>query len=139
MIDKEKELHLLLDFSNIVHENQSWYRARFQNYEIIRSRLEELLPFSKIIPISDAKTRYKIDNRYKYNKLCEQGILIQAPVGEKSDYYFIKFANNNANSLIISNDKFKQYKLKNGLSKRVIRFKIIADQAYFSEKLDNFL
>lgn len=58
------------------------------------------------ILIADASLRHCIDDKETYEKMLENGTIIQAPAGSDADIYMLKVAEQNANkrSVIVSND-----------------------------------
>ena len=134
-----EEIEFLLDFSNIVHENQSFKKAKLKNYERIKSELVNIRPKAKILSIADARTRHIIDDKHKLESLFVKDNIIQAPLGEKADYYILNYAKRHSTVLIISNDHFREYSFRNTLVNRIIPYKIINNDVIFSEKLENYL
>jgi len=135
----KKKLICILDFSNIAHENYDYKTAKINNYVLVKNEIKSIFPDAEIIPIADARTRHVIDNIYKYEGLRKRDRIIQAPAGETADYYIISFAEKSDNSLIFSNDLFRDYKLKNELKKKLIHYKIIEGIVIFSSKLKKFV
>ncbi len=126
----------VLDFSNIVHENQTYKSAKLKNYEKVKSELKTIIPNANIISIADARTRHIIDDKHKFENLIIEDNIIQAPLGEKADYYILEYAKRHPNALVISNDGFREYQIKNGL--KIIPFKIINNDVIFSSKLEEY-
>ncbi len=136
---KRDTIDIVMDFSNIVHENQTYYIAKLSNYEFVKSEIIRIIPRANLIPIADARTRHKIDEKSKFENKIVKNEIIQAPAGEKADYYILKYAKRHYSSLVISNDLFRGYPNKNGLEKRIIPYKIINNDVIFSEKLNRYL
>ena len=131
----DKKLICILDFSNIVHENYNSKTAKIRNYYLVKSEIESHFPNAVIVPIADAKTRHVIDNLKKFESLMINENLHQAPRGEPADYYIIALAKKCKNSIIFTNDYFKEYNISKAIRRVLIPYKIIGDFVIFSEKL----
>lgn len=127
-------IEFVLDVSNIVHENHTHNLARLVNYRKLKSELKKYKV--NIIPIADARTRHYIDEKHEFERLIKIDNIIQAPSGEKADYYILEYARRHPKALIISNDRFREYKYGPEIRNRFIPYKIIKFEVYFSPKLD---
>lgn len=130
---------VIFDTSNILHENSSYLKAIYNNYLLVRDAINNLVPNVQIISIADPKTRHKIDQYRAYELLCRSGEIIQAPYGEKADYYILEYLKSTHNSVVISNDAFRNYNLSKSKYARIIPYKIILGKVIFSEKLFKIL
>lgn len=129
----------VLDFSNIVHENNTYDHAKLINYRKVKSELEKIHPKAKISSIADARTHHIIDQKQEFKSLILKDNIIQAPAGEKADYYIYEYAIRHPTAVIISNDQFKQYQNNINFKKRVIPYKIINNDIIFSAKLKKYV
>jgi len=139
MIVDSHNLEFLIDFLNIAFLNRYRNKARLVIFNLVKKKIRDLYPFSKILGVADPSTPYKIDNRYKYEKLKQNQIISQVGPGEKADYYLLEYAKNHPNCFIISNDAFKEYDIKEQLRKRIIPVGIINNEVIFSQKLYAYL
>ena len=106
----------LIDFLNIAHLNG---KPKLHNYELVRNELLSLDPTALIRGIADPHARKKIDDKVQYEILKRNGEIIQVGPDEEADFYLIKYAEDKPHCFIITNDRFKPYKPKNGLKKRM--------------------
>lgn len=83
----------------------------------------------KILVLCDASLRYSIDNLKDYNTLIRLGFIKETPAGVQADEFILSYCIEHDNSLIISNDLFRdfysQFPSKNWiLKKRITVMKI---------------
>jgi len=133
----EKTPTIIVDTSNILFQNTSRI-ARVNNYYLLKQALEKKLPDAVIYYLTDASTRYKVDDKKAFERICAAGEIIQTPAGEPADHYLLTFAEMTPDCLIISCDRFKDHKIIKDLSDRVIPAIIIGSKVIFSIRLDAF-
>ncbi len=86
----------------------------------------------RVIAVSDASLRYKIDKPDKLEKLIELGKVIQAPSGTPADYFILSIAESEY-GIVVSNDSFKDWRdyfpwIKD--KRRVVRYLVIDGKMY---------
>ncbi|MFX1452610.1 MAG: HTH domain-containing protein [Promethearchaeota archaeon] len=139
----------ILDASNIALnnsrlENFSKYNKKrmgiFRNIKIIEERVLKTNPKAKIYIICDANLPYCLLDRCIFEKYRKLKKLYITPAKTPADFFILKFAQRNSNSVIISNDTYKEF---NGsfeeVKKRRIPFMIIDGDVIFYENLEIFL
>ena len=129
-------LYVLIDIANVTFANTKNGVPLFENYLVIKHKIENEFPGCSIVAIADARLQYVIDDANALEALDE---LYTAPAGERADDYIIAFAQNNPSSLIISNDRFREYPLANSFRDRIIRYMIVEEQAILSPRTTNSL
>lgn len=134
-----EELIFLIDLLNIALINRFKNKGKIENFEFVKSKLQEKYPECKVIGIADPSAPYKINKKFIYEKYVQKGIISQVGPGEKADYYILEFAKNHPNCFIISNDAFKEYDISEELKSRVIPVSLIYNDVIFSKKLVDYL
>ena len=134
------KIYIIVDGSNIAFFKRTHKKkAKFQNLEIVikyLSTLKNLSPIEWEI-IVDASLRHHIDNKEKLEHAINTGKITQGPSKAESDEFFLEyFKRHPENTLIISNDNFKDYSINN-LSP--FKFAIIFDEIIIKPDLDVFL
>lgn len=132
------KITIIVDTSNILFQNASG-KAKVNNYYLLKQALEKEFPGALIYYLTDASTRYKVDDKEAYERICATGEIIQTPAGETADHYLLLFARETPNCVIISCDRFKDHAISKGLLNRVIPVVIIGTKVIFSKKLELFI
>lgn len=111
---------VIIDGSNVAlygHKDSDKKTAVLGNIlEVIR-KLKELKA-SEIITICDANLRYIIDEKDKFNRMLANKKLILSPSGIKADTFILDYAREK-NCLIVSNDKFREYRDNDWVNKNI--------------------
>jgi len=126
---------IIIDGANVALVNSNKNRkGNCYNIQIIENALSKINSKSKKIIISDASLYYKISDRYLYLKYKNNDNFYVAPANTNADYFILKYSQLHPNSVIISNDLFREF---NGpleeVKKRRIAFMIIDEEVIFFE------
>ncbi|MEM0140043.1 MAG: hypothetical protein QXZ44_05480 [Ferroplasma sp.] len=78
---------------------------------------------SKIIIICDANLRHIIDDKDAFNEMLATNEIIMSPAGIKADKFIIDYARRN-NALIVTDDKFREYKTDKWVSANIDKITI---------------
>lgn len=138
---REKKIKriFLIDFLNVAYVLKEKGKPRIKNVELVVKKLKLLSPLAKTIYVADPSAPFKIDNKEKYEKLIDNGEIVQVGSGEEADYYMIKYAENKSYCCIVTNDGFKNHKFNENLKNRIIRVSIINGEVIFSKNFNEFL
>ena len=135
------KFYLIVDGSNVAfYKRTAKKKAKFANLEIIKKFLENI---SKEFPIFweilvDASLQYRIDDRDALEKSIKKGKISQCPDKIEADNFILEFHNRHPqNTLIISNDNFKEYEDKDGI--KIFKFMILFDEIIISPDIDEYL
>jgi len=135
-----KECKIIIDGSNVAffqrNENKE---ARIQNLEILLNFLETLKDdFGiKYQIITDASLQHRIDDDVKLETLYNTGKIIQCARGIKADDIIIEYTKRHPEeTIIISNDCFKEYDLSNI---KLLKFAIIFGEFITKPDIKEFL
>ncbi len=83
---------------------------KINNFLQLINYLKELsIPEDNIISYTDSNLYYNIDLPREYSSLVNKKKIIPVPAGIKGDVAIISYCLRNPNSLIISNDLFREY------------------------------
>jgi len=134
-----EELIFLIDLLNIALINRFRNKGKIENFEYVKSKLQENYPECNVIGVADPSAPYKINKKFIYEKYVKKGIISQVGPGEKADYYMLEYAKNHPNCFIISNDAFREYDISEELKNRIIPVSLIYNEAIFSKKLVDHL
>jgi hypothetical protein len=111
---------VIIDGSNVALyglKNSEKKKGVLNNILEVIKKLKELKA-SEIITICDANIRYLIDEKDKFNQLVANKTLILSPSGIKADTFILDYAREK-NCLIVSNDKFREYRDNDWVSKNI--------------------
>ncbi len=129
------DLQFICDISNISCFNKRKEKPRLRNIDLFYSKIPEEI---KIVGIADSSLYHQIDDKKRYKKqYLNSKIITEAPAGYKADGFILTYAFDN-NTLIISNDQFKEYEFipQDWLKKHRIGFMIISEQFYFENPIE---
>ncbi len=102
---------VIIDGSNVAMYGMSKTgkkNAKIENIMAVINKLKEYKA-SEIITICDANIRYTIDDKDKLDSMIEDKSVILAPSGIRADMFILDYARQK-NCLIVSNDKFRDYR-----------------------------
>jgi len=134
------KVYIIVDGSNIAYYKRTHKKkAKYNNLEIIKNFLLDL---SKKFPICweivvDASLRYMIDDKDALERAIKKGLIIQCPDNIEADKFILEFFSRHPeNTLIISNDNFKKYKIDN---LKNFKFVILFEELILEPKIEQFL
>ncbi len=102
---------VIIDGSNVAMYGMSKSgkkKAKLENILTVINKLREYKA-SEIITICDANIRYTVDDKQKLDSMIEDKSVILAPSGIRADLFILDYAREK-NCLIVSNDKFRDYR-----------------------------
>jgi hypothetical protein len=102
---------VIVDGSNVAMYGMSKSgkkRALLENILSVINKLKEFKA-AEIITICDANIRYNIDEKEKLDRMIDNKSIILAPSGIRADMFILDYAREK-NCLIVSNDKFRDYR-----------------------------
>jgi uncharacterized protein YydD (DUF2326 family) len=112
--------NVIIDGSNVALyglKNKGKKEAVLKNILTVIEKLKELKA-SNIITICDANIRYIIDDKENFNKMVADKKLIISPSGIKADVFILDYAREK-NCLVVSNDKFREYRESEWVNKNI--------------------
>jgi hypothetical protein len=122
---------VLVDGSNVAHSVEG-EPPHVANIVAVREKLIEE-GFEPII-VADAALRHQIDDRGRYEKMIDDGMVRQAPAGTDADYFILSFARE-LNAGVVSNDRFRdRIKQFPEIRERVIRYMIVQDEVVLERR-----
>jgi len=134
------KVYIIVDGSNIAfYKRTHKKKAKFKNLEIVKDFLQDL---SKSFPICweiviDASLRHMIDDKNALERAIKKGLIIQCPDSIEADKFILEFFTRHPeNTLIISNDNFKKYKIDNLI---IFKFVIMFEEILLEPKIEQFL
>ena len=106
-----EEKEYIIDGANICwYGVNSRYRPKIKNLLLLLEELKSSgIKQNKIKTFCDATLRHKIDQRHKYYSLIRKRIFIETPAGIKTDEFILNYCLKHNDTLIISNDLFREY------------------------------
>ncbi|NMC07414.1 MAG: hypothetical protein GYA24_19520 [Candidatus Lokiarchaeota archaeon] len=133
--------HLIVDGSNIANSvKNERKKAKLRNLILLMQYLDEIgssYPIEYEILV-DATLQYTIDDRAALEELIKRGRIHQCPAGRKADEYILEFYQMESQStIIISNDRFKDYNFNPAHDFALCDYMIIFDRI-ISPKLKAF-
>jgi hypothetical protein len=129
-----EEKIFIIDGANVCwHKTDKRNKPKLGNLKLIVNNLKTLgVREENIIIFCDLSLRYDIDNRSGYYSWLKKKFIQECPSGIKADKFILNFCLAHPNSLIISNDIFKEYRnqVPNAfwISERRIAFMKINDE-----------
>ncbi len=139
---KKSEKKVYLDGSNIAYNSKE--KPYTTNILIAVVALEKL-GFSKenIIVIADKSLQHRIQDRDAFNQMTQESYYHESPAGTKADEFIINFAKTE-NAIIISNDRFSDYKENDiwvnlNIDRIRIPFSVINENVQFGENIKHFI
>ena len=134
------KVYIIVDGSNIAfYKRTQKKKAKYNNLEIIKHFLIEL---SKKFPIRweivvDASLRHLIDDKDALERAIKKGLIIQCPDKIEADKFILEFYSRHPeDTIIISNDNFKKYKIDNLNS---FKFVIMFEEIILKPDIEAFL
>ena len=131
---------ILVDGSNVAFfQRNKNKKAKVKNLEILLNFLENIENrfCIKNQILIDASLLHKIDDRKKIDEMIQIGKIIQCPSGIKADDFIINYAlNHPKGTIIISNDCFKEYNVRNII---LLKFAIIFEEFLTIPKIKNII
>jgi hypothetical protein len=116
---------VLVDASNVAHSTEGG-EARLANIQLVRQKLQEK-GFEPLI-VADAALRHQIDDKERYERLINEGLVHQAPAGTDADYFILSFARE-MDARILTNDRFRDRAQEFPQERdRIIRYMIVQDE-----------
>ncbi len=132
------KISLVCDIANIACFNKRNLKPKLEYidlfYELVTNEIE-------VISIADSALYHKIDDQKRYKKeYLQTKIILEAPAGIAADVFILKYGYENS-SLIVSNDRFREYDFvdKKWLMEHQVKFMIINNQLIFQPKIDEIL
>jgi len=121
---------VILDGSNIAWEEKNPLdKPKISNVENMINRLSKV-NFNKIITVADAALRYQIDNQKRLDKLVKEGAMKMLPARVDGDKFILRLAEEE-NAMIVSNDRFKEFReMKTWIDQRRIPYTILDSEVY---------
>jgi len=100
-------LKVIIDASNVAHYGKE--KEGSPRLETVLKSIEALKALGyEPYAIADASLRHEIDKKEEFNKLLEEGRIVQVPSGTTADHYILKIAEDE-DAKILSNDIFREY------------------------------
>jgi len=133
---------VIIDASNIARTNciSGEMKGAFRKVVKLYKKLSKINPNLEILIIADANLRYLINDQRVFEEYYRSGKLHIAPAGTEADFFILKFAQTHPNSVIISNDRFKEFaRWFHEACKRRIPFMIIKDEIILYQKTEERL
>jgi hypothetical protein len=134
------KVYIIVDGSNIAFYKRTHNKkAKYNNLAIVKDFLKDL---SKKFPICwetiiDASLRHRIDDKDSLEKDIKKGLIAQCPDKIEADKFILEFFSRHPeNTLIISNDNFKEYKIDNLV---IFKFVILFDEIIIEPNIEEFL
>ncbi len=134
------KVYIIVDGSNIAfYKRTHKKKAKYKNLEIVKEFLHDL---SKNFPICweiviDASLRHMIDDKDALERAIKKGLIIQCPDKIEADKFILEFFSRHPeNTLIISNDNFKKYKIDNLIN---FKFVILFEELILEPKIEQYL
>jgi hypothetical protein len=122
---------VLVDASNVAHATEGG-EARLQNIHLVQEKLREE-GFEPLV-VADAALRHQIDDKQKYEKLIDDGLVHQAPAGTDADYFILSFARE-LEARILTNDRFRDRAAEFAdVRDRIIRFMIVGGEVVLEHR-----
>jgi hypothetical protein len=122
---------VLVDGSNVAHSVEG-EPPQVANLIAIREKLREegLEP----IIVADAALRHQIDDKLRYERMVDDGMVRQAPAGTDADYFILAFARE-LNASVVSNDRFRdRISQFPEIRDRLIRYMIVQDEVVLERR-----
>ena len=134
------KVYIIVDGSNIAFYKRTHNKkAKYNNLEIVKDFLKGLSKKFSICweTIIDASLRHRIDDKEALEKAIKKGLITQCPDKIEADKFILEFFSRHPeNTLIISNDNFKEYKIDNLV---IFKFVIMFDEIIFEPNIEEFL
>jgi hypothetical protein len=127
---------IIVDGSNVAREGLNNEQGSAIQLINVYNTLKEYYKFDAIVVIIGAGLRYKTPDFDTLKPYIEQKIIRQAPAGTSDDFFIINYAIDN-NTLILTNDMYREFKekypkLKEEIEKRRVTFMINPDNGSLS-------
>ncbi len=121
---------VILDGSNIAWDEKSTdNKPKIANILAMINRLSQA-NFTKIITVADAALRYQIDEQKKLDNLVKDGAIKMLPARVDGDKFILRLAEQE-DSMIVSNDLFKEYRTEAPwIDERRIPYTILDGEVY---------
>ncbi len=134
------KVYIIVDGSNIAfYKRTHKKKAKYNNLDIVKNFLLDL---SKKFPIRwelviDASLRHAIDDKGALERAIKKGVIIQCPENIKADQFILEFFSRHPKeTLIITNDNFKEYKMSNLV---IFKFVIMFEDIILNPDIEAFL
>jgi len=140
-----KDKLFVVDGANVCwHNKNKKNRPQINNLKLLMGELGIIgVKKQNLLIFCDASLRHNIDNQREFYHLLKVKIIKETPAGIKADEFILKFCIRHKDTLIISNDLFKQYlrqlPSKNWLKMKRIGFIIIRNEILLIPMLNNVL
>lgn len=122
---------VLVDGSNVAHSSEG-EQASLANIAAVCDKLRE--EGYEPLVLVDAALRHQIDDRAKYERMVEQGLIRQAPAGTDADYFILSFARE-LDASIVSNDRFRdRQKSFPDAARRLIRYMVVKGEVVLERR-----
>ncbi len=125
----KQKILILIDGSNVAFNRRCGKKAMLENIDLMMLYLEDLEKGHEIEHefLVDANLRHIINDDATLQHLISENKINECPVGIKADEFIMEyFYGNEETTIIISNDRFKEYKFN--ANDRLFRFMIINDK-----------
>ncbi len=126
---------LVCDISNVASFNKRKNKPKVKYIDLLFNTVPNEF---EIMGIADCSLYHQIDDNKRYKKeYLVPELIFEAPNGVEADNFILTYALQN-DTLVLSNDKFRQYDFvsKNWLEEHRICFMIIKNQLFFQEPTD---
>ena len=134
------KVYIIVDGSNIAfYKRTHKKKAKYKNLEIVKDFLQNLSKNFSICweIVIDASLRHMIDDKDALERAIKKGLIIQCPDNIEADKFILEFFTRHPeNTLIISNDNFKKYKIDNLIN---FKFVIMFEELLLEPNLVEFL
>ena len=130
--NKEKNMFkdkiILVDLANLILDF-----GGLENYISLIKKIKKLHP-RKVYLLADASLKYQLtsEDTEKYLDLIAEGIIHECPSKTPADIYLLQMCITVPNSMILSNDDFKEWEPKLVKQCKLIKFLTINGEIYFN-------
>ena len=114
-LDSENRTIFFVDASNVAHQG----RRKPELINILAVR-DDLRRYGTVVLVADASLRHKIDDRVSYERLVNDGTILQVPSGTSADWHIkvlaAKWRLRKWNVVVVSNDRRMNDTLPTGIT-----------------------
>ena len=126
-----KDKTILVDLANLILDF-GW----LENYINLKKKIEKYHP-NKVYLLADASLKYRLtpEDTEKYLDLVAEGIIHECPSKTQADIYLLQMCVKIRNSVILSNDDFKEWEPELVKHCKLIKFLVINGEIYLNINL----
>ena len=122
---------VLVDGSNVAHSTEG-ERVWLSNIVAVCDKLRE--EGYEPLVLADAALRHQIDDKAKYERMIDDGLIRQAPAGTDADYFILAFARE-LDAPIVSNDRFRdRQRAFPDAAKRLIKYMVMKGEVVLERR-----